>query len=128
MSRRLPKVPQYLLKRPYCLLVTCLKDFAVFSKGALNVVHKWSEYPTLTMNPSGGPWPSPQCILKILKGRANLKISKSALLSSNHYNFSNTEPIYTKYSFTVSLLHYLAFEIKIQVVDLLPWRQQIADS
>ena len=27
---------------------------------------------------------------------ADLKISKSALLSLNHHNFSNTEPIYTK--------------------------------
>ena len=26
----------------------------------------------------------------------NLKIGKSAQLSSNHHNFSNTEPIYTK--------------------------------
>ena len=29
-------------------------------------------------------------------GSADLKISKSALLSLNHLNFSNTEPIYTK--------------------------------
>ena len=26
-----------------------------------------------------------------------------------------------------SLLNYLAFEIKINMVDLLPWRQQITD-
>ena len=29
-------------------------------------------------------------------GSADLKISKSALLSLNDHNFSNTEPIYTK--------------------------------
>ena len=29
-------------------------------------------------------------------GSADLKISKSALLSLNHHNFSNTKPIYTK--------------------------------
>ena len=29
-------------------------------------------------------------------GSADLKISKSALLSLNHHNFSNTEPIYTE--------------------------------
>ena len=29
-------------------------------------------------------------------GSADLKISKSALLSLNHHNFSNTKPIYTE--------------------------------
>ena len=29
-------------------------------------------------------------------GSADLKISKSALLSLNHHNFSNTNPIYTE--------------------------------
>ena len=29
-------------------------------------------------------------------GSADLKISKSALLSLNHHNFSNTRPIYTE--------------------------------
>ena len=29
-------------------------------------------------------------------GSADLKIRKSALLSLNHHNFSNTEPIYTE--------------------------------
>ena len=29
-------------------------------------------------------------------GLADLKISKSALLSLNHHNFSNTKPIYTE--------------------------------
>ena len=29
-------------------------------------------------------------------GSADLKITKSALLSLNHHNFSNTKPIYTK--------------------------------
>ena len=29
-------------------------------------------------------------------GSADFKISKSALLSSNHHNFSNTKPIYTE--------------------------------
>ena len=37
----------------------------------------------------------------------------------NHRNFSNTEPIYTKYSFMESLLNYLANEVKTKVVDLL---------
>ena len=27
-----------------------------------------------------------------------------------------------------SLINYLAFEIEIKMVDLLPWRQQITDS
>ena len=34
--------------------------------------------------------------LKGVVGSADLKISKSALLSLNHHNFSNTEPIYTE--------------------------------
>ena len=59
---------------------------------------------------------------------ANLKISKSALLSLNHHNFSNTEPIYTKSSFVESSLNYLASEIKTKMVDLLPWQNQITDS
>ena len=29
-------------------------------------------------------------------GSAGLKISKSAILSLNHHNFSNTKPIYTE--------------------------------
>ena len=29
-------------------------------------------------------------------GSADLKISKSAVLSLNHHNFSNTKPIYTE--------------------------------
>ena len=39
-----------------------------------------------------------ECI-KIAKGAvgsADLKISKSALLSLNHHNFSNIKPIYTE--------------------------------
>ena len=31
-----------------------------------------------------------------LRGSADLKISKSALLSLNYHNFSNTKPIYTE--------------------------------
>ena len=57
-------------------------------------------------------------------GSADLKISKSALLSLNHHNFPNTKPMYTEYSFMESLLNYLALEIKTKMVDLLPWRQQ----
>ena len=34
--------------------------------------------------------------LKGAVGSADLKISKSALLSLNHHNFSNTKPIYTE--------------------------------
>ena len=34
--------------------------------------------------------------LKRTAGSADLKISKSALLSFNHHNFSNTKPIYTE--------------------------------
>ena len=34
--------------------------------------------------------------LKGAVGSADLKISKSALLSLNHQNFSNTKPIYTE--------------------------------
>ena len=34
--------------------------------------------------------------LKGAVGSADLKISKSALLSLNHHNFSNTEPIFTQ--------------------------------
>ena len=49
----------------------------------------------------------------------DLKILKSAPLSLNHHNFSNTEPI---------LLNYLAGERKTKMVDLLPWQQQITDS
>ena len=52
---------------------------------------------------------------------ADLKISKSALLFLNLHNFLNTESIYTKSSFMESLLNYLAFEIKMKTVDLLPW-------
>ena len=36
------------------------------------------------------------CSIKGAVGSADLKISKSALLSLNHHNFSKTEPIYTK--------------------------------
>ena len=35
-------------------------------------------------------------LIKGAVGSAYLKISKSALLSLNHHNFSNTKPIYTK--------------------------------
>ena len=35
-------------------------------------------------------------IFKGAVGSADLKISKSALLSLNHDNFSNTKPIYTE--------------------------------
>ena len=35
-------------------------------------------------------------IIKGAVGSADLKISKSALLSLNHHNFSNTKPIYTE--------------------------------
>ena len=66
--------------------------------------------------------------LPVRRRSADLKISKSALLSLNHQNFSNNEPIYTKYSFMESLLNYLAFEFKMKMVDLLPWQQQIIDS
>ena len=62
--------------------------------------------------------------LRGLEGFADLKISKSALPSSNDHNFSNTEPIYTKKlygSFVKFLLNYLAFEMKDNMVDLLPW-------
>ena len=59
---------------------------------------------------------------------ADLKISKSALLSLNYHNFSNTKPIDTESSFMESLLNYPAFEIKTKMVDLLPWRQQTTDS
>ena len=34
--------------------------------------------------------------LKGAVGSADVKISKSALLSLNHHNFSNTKPIYTE--------------------------------
>ena len=34
--------------------------------------------------------------IKGAAGSADLKISKSALLSLNHHNVSNTEPIYTE--------------------------------
>ena len=34
--------------------------------------------------------------LKGAVGSADLEISKSALLSLNHHNFSNTKPIYTE--------------------------------
>ena len=61
-------------------------------------------------------------------GSADLNISKSALLSLNHHNFSNTTPIYAEQNFMESLLNYLAFEIKTKMVDLLPWRQQTTDS
>ena len=61
-------------------------------------------------------------------GSTDLKISESAPLFLNHHNFSNTKPIYTKSSFMESLINYLAFEIKIKMVDLLPRRQQITDS
>ena len=37
-----------------------------------------------------------QVIFKEAVGSADLKISKSALLSLNHHNFSNTKPIYTE--------------------------------
>ena len=60
-------------------------------------------------------------------GSADLKISKYALLSLNHHNFSNTKPIYTE-CFMESLLNYLALEIKTKMIDLLPWRQQTTDS
>ena len=35
-------------------------------------------------------------VIKGAVGSADLKISKSALLSLNHHNFSNTKPIYTE--------------------------------
>ena len=35
-------------------------------------------------------------VFKGSAGSADLKISKSALLSLNHHNFSNTKPIYTE--------------------------------
>ena len=38
-------------------------------------------------------------VIKVRGRSADLKISESALLSLNHQNFSNNEPIYTKYSF-----------------------------
>ena len=44
---------------------------------------------------------------------ADLKICKSAPLSLNNHNFSNTEPTYTKYSFMESLLNNLVLEIKL---------------
>ena len=69
-----------------------------------------------------------KCCFKGAVGSADPKISKSALLSLNHHNFSNTKPIYTEYSFLESLLNYLAYEIKTKLVDLLPWRQQTTDS
>ena len=37
-----------------------------------------------------------ECELKGAVGSADLKISKSALLSLNHHNLSNTKPIYTE--------------------------------
>ena len=54
---------------------------------------------------------------------ADLRISKSALLSLNHRNFPNTEPIYTRLSFMESLLNYLASESENKMVDLLKWQQ-----
>ena len=66
--------------------------------------------------------------LKGAVGSADLKISKSALLSLNHHNFSKIKPIYTESSFMESLLNYIALEIKTKMVDLLPWRQQTTDS
>ena len=50
--------------------------------------------------------------IKGVVGSADLKISKSALLSLNHHNFSNTKPIYTEQSFMRSSLNYPAFKIK----------------
>ena len=47
---------------------------------------------------------------KETEGSAHLKFNKSASLSLNHHAFSNTEPIYTKYSFVDSLLNYLGVE------------------
>ena len=48
---------------------------------------------------------------------ADLKINKSAPVSLNHHTFSNTETIYTKQSFMESLLNYLAFGNKNNMVD-----------
>ena len=39
---------------------------------------------------------SDNLIVKGAVGSADLKISKSALLSLHHHNFSNTKPIYTE--------------------------------
>ena len=61
--------------------------------------------------------------LKGAVGSADLKISKSALLSLNRHNFLNTKPIYTE-----SSLNYPAFKIKTKMVDLLPWQQQTTYS
>ena len=59
-------------------------------------------------------------VFKGAVGSADLKISKSTLLSLNHHNFSNTTPLYTESSFMESSLNYPAFEIKTKMVDLLP--------
>ena len=67
-------------------------------------------------------------LIKEAVGSVDLKISKPALLSLNHHNFSNTKLMYTEESFMESLLNYLALEIKTKMVDLLPWRQQTTDS
>ena len=73
-------------------------------------------------------WLLIRSLLKRVGRSADLKISKSALHSLNHFIFLNTEPIQTTLSFMESLLNYLAFEMKNNMVDLLQWQQQITYS
>ena len=54
--------------------------------------------------------------LKGAVGSADLKISKSVLLSLNHHNFSNSKKSYTEQSYIESSLNYLALEIKTKMV------------
>ena len=56
----------------------------------------------------------------------NQQICTTVFESSD--NYSNTEQIYTKYSFMESLVNCLALENKTKTVDLLKWQHCITDS